>query len=205
MIVKICGITNLDDANMAADLGADALGFIFVPSSPRYIPPEKAAAITAHLPESLVRVGVFVNAGRREILETVEKAGVNCLQLHGDESPDDVKDFTLPVWKAFRISDRFDPQALDAYSAEAYLLDTFSPDSYGGTGRTFDWNIARRLNTDRKIILSGGLNPENIARAVEHIRPYGVDVNSGVEQQPGKKNAELLRRLFVNIRNVQTA
>jgi phosphoribosylanthranilate isomerase len=188
---------------MAADLGADALGFIFVPSSPRYIPPEKAAAITAHLPESLVRVGVFVNAGRREILETVEKAGVNCLQLHGDESPDDVKDFALPVWKAFRISDRFDPQALDAYSAEAYLLDTFSPDSYGGTGRTFDWNIARRLNTDRKIILSGGLNPENIARAVEHIRPYGVDVNSGVEQQPGKKNAELLRRLFVNIRNVQ--
>ena len=109
------------------------------------------------------------------------------------------------MWKAFRISDRFDPQALDAYSAEAYLLDTFSPDSYGGTGRTFDWNIARRLNTDRKIILSGGLNPENIARAVEHIRPYGVDVNSGVEQQPGKKNAELLRRLFVNIRNVQTA
>ena len=203
MIVKICGITNLNDANMAADLGADALGFIFVPSSPRYIPPEKAAAITAHLPESLVRVGVFVNAGRREILETVEKAGVNCLQLHGDESPDDVKDFTLPVWKAFRISDRFDPQELDAYSAEAYLLDTFSPDSYGGTGRTFDWNIARRLNTDRKIILSGGLNPENIARAVEHIRPYGVDVNSGVEQQPGKKNAELLRRLFVNIRNVQ--
>ena len=188
---------------MAADLGADALGFIFVPSSPRYIPPEKAAAITAHLPESLVRVGVFVNAGRREILETVEKAGVNCLQLHGDESPDDVKDFTLPVWKAFRISDRFDPQELDAYSAEAYLLDTFSPDSYGGTGRTFDWNIARRLNTGRKIILSGGLNPENIARAVEHIRPYGVDVNSGVEQQPGKKNAELLRRLFVNIRNVQ--
>ena len=203
MIVKICGITNLDDANMAADLGADALGFIFVPSSPRYIPPEKAAAITAHLPESLVRVGVFVNAGRREILETVEKAGVNCLQLHGDESPDDVKDFTLPVWKAFRISDRFDPQELDAYSAEAYLLDTFSPDSYGGTGRTFDWNIARRLNTGRKIILSGGLNPENIARAVEYIRPYGVDVNSGVEQQPGKKNAELLRRLFVNIRNVQ--
>ncbi len=205
MIVKICGITNLNDANMAADLGADALGFIFVPSSPRYIPPEKAAAITAHLPESLVRVGVFVNAGRREILETVEKAGVNCLQLHGDESPDDVKDFTLPVWKAFRISDRFDPQELDAYSAEAYLLDTFSPDSYGGTGRTFDWNIARRLNTGRKIILSGGLNPENIARAVEYIRPYGVDVNSGVEQQPGKKNAELLRRLFVNIRNVQTA
>jgi phosphoribosylanthranilate isomerase len=203
MIVKICGITNLNDANMAADLGADALGFIFVPSSPRYIPPEKAAAITAHLPESLVRVGVFVNAGRREILETVEKAGVNCLQLHGDESPDDVKDFTLPVWKAFRISDRFDPQELDAYSAEAYLLDTFSPDSYGGTGRTFDWNIARRLNTGRKIILSGGLNPENIARAVEYIRPYGVDVNSGVEQQPGKKNAELLRRLFVNIRNVQ--
>ena len=203
MIVKICGITNLNDANMAADLGADALGFIFVPSSPRYIPPEKAAAITAHLPESLVRVGVFVNAGRREILETVEKAGVNCLQLHGDESPDDVKDFTLPVGKAFRISDRFDPQELDAYSAEAYLLDTFSPDSYGGTGRTFDWNIARRLNTGRKIILSGGLNPENIARAVEYIRPYGVDVNSGVEQQPGKKNAELLRRLFVNIRNVQ--
>jgi len=205
MIVKICGITNLDDANMAADLGADALGFIFVPSSPRYIPPEKAAVITAHLAESLVRVGVFVNAGRREIIETVEKAGVNCLQLHGDESPDDVKDFTLPVWKAFRISDRFDPQALDAYSAEAYLLDTFSPDSYGGTGRTFDWNIARRLNTDRKIILSGGLNPENIARAVEYIRPYGVDVNSGVEQQPGKKNAELLRRLFVNIKNVQAA
>ena len=105
MIVKICGITNLEDANIAVDLGADVLGFIFVPSSPRYIPPDKAASIIAHLPASLTKAGVFVNAGREEILSAIKKSGVNLLQLHGDESPDDAKDFTLPVWKAFRISD----------------------------------------------------------------------------------------------------
>jgi phosphoribosylanthranilate isomerase len=203
VIVKICGITNLEDANIAVDLGADVLGFIFVPTSPRYIPPDKAAAIIAHLPASFTKAGVFVNAGREEILLAVKKSGVNLLQLHGDESPDDVKDFTLPVWKAFRISERFDPAILSGFSVEAYLLDTFSPESYGGTGRTFDWNIARELTKDRKIILSGGLNPENIVHAVEYVRPYGVDVNSGVERQPGKKDAELLRRLFVNIKNVK--
>ncbi|MFZ1978036.1 MAG: phosphoribosylanthranilate isomerase, partial [Bacteroidota bacterium] len=131
MIVKICGITNLEDANIAVDLGADVLGFIFVPSSPRYIPPDKAASIIAHLPASLAKAGVFVNAGREEILSAVKKSGVNLLQLHGDESPDDAKGFALPVWKAFRISERFDPAVLSGYSVEAYLLDTFSPESYG--------------------------------------------------------------------------
>jgi phosphoribosylanthranilate isomerase len=203
VIVKICGITNLEDANMAVDLGADALGFIFVPSSPRFVSPEKAAAMSAHLPASLIKAGVFVNASREEILSTVKDTGINRLQMHGDESPDDVKGFTLPVWKAFRVSDRFDPDVLSGYSAEAYLLDAFSAESYGGTGRTFDWDIARRLNTKRKIILSGGLNPENIAHAVEYVRPYGIDINSGVERQPGKKDAELLRRLFANIKSLQ--
>jgi len=203
VIVKICGITNPEDARIAVDLGADALGFIFVPSSPRFIRPDAAAEILDSFPTSLRKAGVFVNAKREEILAVLKKTGINCLQLHGDELPDDTQGYSVPVWKAFRVADSFDPGVLDRYPVDAFVLDAFQPKMYGGTGKTFDWRHAVEARKHYRIILGGGLTPDNIVRAVETVRPFGVDVNSGVERSPGKKDAALLKKLFKNIKNIE--
>jgi phosphoribosylanthranilate isomerase len=194
--IKICGITRKDDALMAADAGADAIGFIFFPSSPRYIEPGEAAEIIADLPPFVVPVGVFVNAMREDIDRAVAMSGVRCLQFHGNESPEEITGHHLPVIKAFRVGPSFSPSVLQRYRPSAYLLDTFVPGVYGGTGFSFDWENVHGAKRFGRVILSGGLRPENVREAVHRTAPYAIDVNSGVENAPGRKDREKIMALF---------
>lgn len=205
MKVKICGITNVDDALCAADLGADALGFIFVKLSPRYIAPLAAQKIIQKLPPFIVPVGVFVDTAYDVILDIIEQTGVGCVQLHGNESPKQLAKFPVPVYKSFRVDNNFDPEILRRYKGAAYLLDTYTDGALGGTGKTFDWNIAVAAKAYGRVILAGGLNPENIAEAVRKVQPYAVDINSGVESSPGKKDKHKLRQLFDKLHELQSA
>lgn len=201
MLVKICGITNLDDALLAAELGATALGFIFVHTSPRYTFPENAAAILRTVRQEFgakapLMVGVFVNTPREEILKILHVVSLDCLQFHGDEHPHELQGYEQRVWKAFRVSEKFQAESMLQYAAEAYVLDAYDPASYGGTGKTFNWQKAYDAKRYANIILSGGLKPQNILTAIRKVAPYGVDINSGVELVPGKKDHEKLRQLF---------
>ncbi len=196
MKVKICGITNPDDALAAVEYGADALGFVFYPKSPRYITPEKAAAITSLLPPFISTVGVFVNEKPDIILQIMKMTGIRVLQLHGSETPDTCKIWT-PVVKSFRVADFTDLKPLEEYKGvSAYLLDTYSQSEYGGTGRIFNWDIAVEAKREGRIILAGGLTPENIEMAVHHVKPYAVDVSSGVEAKKGKKDLNKLKEFI---------
>jgi phosphoribosylanthranilate isomerase len=201
MTVKICGITRLEDALLAAGEGAAAVGFIFAPSSPRYIDPESAGCIIRSLPPFVTPVGVFVNEPRESILRTIAVAGVRCLQLHGDETPADTEGYHLPVIKSFRVQQGFNPGVLAGYLTTAHLLDAYAPGAYGGTGQTFDWEIALHAGRYGSIILSGGITPENVVSAIRMARPYAIDVSSGVESSPGVKDPDKIRRLFQNIRS----
>jgi phosphoribosylanthranilate isomerase len=196
MKVKICGITNVDDALSAAELGADALGFIFVKSSPRYIAPKTARKIIQELPPFVVPVGVFADMTYDDILEIIDQTGIGCVQLHGEETPRPLANYPVPVYKSFRVDAGFNPEILRRYKGSAYLLDTKTPGVPGGTGQTFDWNIAIKAKEYGRIILAGGLNTENIVKAARIVQPYAVDVNSGVEMRPGKKDPEKLKLLF---------
>lgn len=201
MLVKICGITNLEDALLASELGAAALGFIFVRTSPRYIPPAEATVIVEGVRKrfgtaSPFFVGVFVNAARQEIEQVQNIVSLECLQFHGDEPPEELLDYNQRVWKAFRVGENFQPQTLTSYTADAWLLDAYDPSLYGGTGKTFNWEKAIEAKKYANIILSGGLKPQNILNAIATVQPYGIDVNSGVETSPGKKDPEKLRHLF---------
>ena len=188
MKVKICGITNPDDALAAVEYGADALGFVFYPKSPRYIAPERAAAITSLLPPFVSTVGVFVNEESDVILQIMKMTGIRVLQLHGEETTDTCKIWT-PVIKSFRVAAFTDLKPLEDYKdVSAYLLDTYSQTEYGGTGRIFNWDIAVEAKREGRIILAGGLTPETIEMAVRHVKPYAVDVSSGVEAKKGKKD-----------------
>lgn len=190
--VKICGITNMEDARAAVDYGADALGFIFFPGSPRYITPEKAGEIISYLPPFVTTVGVFVNEDPAKIRSIAEFSGISMPQLHGDEPPD-VCRLCHRVIKAFRVRDFTDLASLEKYQAAAFLLDTYTPDSYGGTGQVFNWDIALEAKRFGRIILSGGLTPDNIEKAVRMVSPYAVDVSSGVEAAKGKKDLSKLK------------
>ena len=198
-LVKICGITNLDDALAAVGAGADTLGFNFYKSSPRYITPQDAREIIEQLPESLLTVGVFVNEEPGAVRAIANEAGLGALQLHGDESPeycDELVDYF--VIKTFAVSDAFDVGALDQYKVEAVMLDTKHNSLRGGTGRVFDWSVAQRAATTiPKLFLAGGLSPENVQNAVEIVHPFAVDACSALEDRPGKKNHERMR-VFVN-------
>ena len=196
-MVKICGITNLDDAFAAIEYGANALGFIFHSESPRAITPDTAKKIISELPPFVVTVGVFVNRNKTEVCKIASNTGVNIIQLHGSESPDDYVS-CRKVIKALRIKDITDLKAINNYkSASAILLDTYTKDNVGGTGQIFNWEIAVEAKNFSRIILAGGLTPENIEEAVKIVRPYGVDVASGVEgTQPGKKDHNKLK-LFI--------
>ena len=196
MIVKICGVTNIDDALCAAEFGADALGFIFVKSSPRYIAPNRAQKIIQKLPPFIVPVGVFADAAHEDILEIIEQTGIGCVQLHGNESPKQLDKIPIPAYKSFRIDENFNPETLRRYKGAAYLLDTSVDGKFGGTGKTFDWDLALAAKAYGRIILAGGLTPENIAVALQTVDPYAVDVNSGVESAPGRKDKHKLRQLF---------
>jgi len=196
MKIKICGITNLEDALASIEYGADALGFVFFPKSPRYITPEKAGEITAQLPPFITTVGVFVNEEPAKIKEIMASARLHVLQLHGDETPDSCSTWS-PVVKAFRVKDFVDLKPLEHYKGvSAYLIDTFAPSSYGGTGQIFNWDIAVEAKKFGNIILSGGLTPENIEKAVRWVKPYAVDVSSGVEADKGKKDLKKVKEFI---------
>ncbi|MXW06522.1 MAG: phosphoribosylanthranilate isomerase [Gemmatimonadetes bacterium] len=184
--IKICGITNEADAAAAVRAGADALGFIFYGGSPRCVAPERAAEIVAGLPPFVVPVGVFVNAAADDVDGICEAAGIRVVQLHGDEPPGFCEAMKRPVIKAFRVRDASWKSDAAAYPVDAVLLDTFAEDRYGGTGTTFDWRFVE--DSPHRVILSGGLNPDNVAEAVRSVRPYGVDTGSGVEREPGRKD-----------------
>lgn len=202
LFVKICGITNLDDALHAVRCKADAIGFVFYERSERYITPDQALAITARLPDHVSKVGVFVNATQRHVEETVRKVHLSAVQLYGNEGPDDLIGYDANVIKAFRVKPEFDVEVLRNYIVDAFLLDAHAESKYGGTGRTFDWNIAVRAKEYGRIILSGGLTPENIEDAVRFVQPYGVDVSSGVEREPGRKDAKRVQDFIARAKGI---
>jgi phosphoribosylanthranilate isomerase len=202
--VKICGITNKEDAGVAADAGADALGFIFASSSPRYLAPERAADIITALPPFVTAVGVFVNATRDHICDVIEKTGVRCIQLHGEERPEDCEGYSIAVYKAFGVDSGFDVRRLAEYATPAFLLDARVNGRSGGSGRTFDWDVAVAAKPFGRIILGGGLTPANVEGAIRHVRPYAIDVNSGVESAPGRKDPAKLRRLFDVLQTIES-
>jgi phosphoribosylanthranilate isomerase len=202
--VKICGITNLPDGMAAADAGADALGFVFYDQSPRAIPVEAAAALIRQLPPFVMKVGVFVNAPEDLVVRAIRECGLNLLQFHGDETPEYCLQFGLMSMKAFRIRDAASLQALLGYHTDAWLLDAYSPDRPGGTGETFNWDLALEAQGwGRPIFLAGGLTPENIAEAVRRARPYAVDVSSGVEAAPGRKDRAKLSAFIQAAKSVE--
>jgi len=187
--VKICGITNADDALAAIEGGADVLGFVFHPASPRYVSAREAEQIVKPLPPFVVKAGVFVDADRDVVLQAARACGLNILQFHGNETPDYCLQFGLMCMKAFRIKDADSLSALPRYGTDAWLLDAWIPGVPGGTGETFNWELAVEAGKlGKPIFLSGGLNAENVGAAISQVRPYGVDVSSGVEKAPGKKD-----------------
>lgn len=189
--VKICRTMNLDDALFAAACGADALGFIFYPKAASYVPPERAAEIVRGLPPFVTPVGVFVDEPFDRVAGVAGVVGLRAVQLHGDESPEYCRRFPgVRVIKAFRIGERFGVERLADYEVDAFLLDAYDPNLRGGTGRTFNWDIAVEAKRYGNVILSGGLSPDNVADAIARVAPYAVDVGSGVESAPGQKDRE---------------
>ena len=201
--VKICGITNHKDAAAAMEMGADVLGFNFYPKSPRYIRPEKATEIVNTLPAFIDVAGVFVNNSLEEIRDIAGQCQLDWVQLHGDENPEFCRWLaydSVKLMKALRVKSEGDIQQVDDYFTDAILLDAYDPKRYGGTGLTFDWNIVGHIG--RRVFLAGGINPDNAAAAVE-LGVYGIDVCSGVEAEPGKKDHKKMKALFDNIRHLR--
>src|SRR5262245_32272204 len=200
--LKVCGLTSLEDARAAVDCGAEYLGFNFYPKSPRYIAPPSARAIIERLPDDIISVGVFVNESRPDdVVEILRLSGARMAQLHGDESPDYCASIGAErVIKALRVADDFEARRVLDYPASAILLDAFDPKLYGGTGRTANWAIAREAARLTKIFLAGGLSPDNIVDAIRAVEPFAVDVNSGVESAPGRKDANKLHDLWQRMR-----
>lgn len=205
-LVKICGITNLDDALAAVEAGADALGFNFCRRSPRYVTPETARAIIERVPASVLAVGVFVNEELATITETAAAAGVSALQLHGNESPEYCKALAgRYLIKAFAAGDQFAPESVLGYDVDAIMLDAFDKEASGGvgggTGKLADWSIARRTRElFPKLFLAGGLSGDNVADAIESVRPYAVDACSRLESVPGRKDHARLRAFLAAVR-----
>ncbi len=198
--IKICGITNLEDALAAAEFGADALGFIFYKKSPRYIDPEKAVEIISQLPPIIVPVGIFVNEREEKIREIQELTCIQTIQLHGDETPEFCQRFGVRVIKAFQVKDKESIKHMAHYHVGAFLLDSYRDGQRGGTGTIFDWHLAVVAKTFGKIILAGGLTPENAAEAVKLVQPYGVDVSGGVEREKGFKDHAKIKKFISEVR-----
>ncbi|MDI6892062.1 MAG: phosphoribosylanthranilate isomerase [Actinomycetota bacterium] len=206
--VKICGITNIEDALLAVKLGADALGFVLA-DSPRRADPKMVREGSLLLPPFISRVGVFVDEDEAEVKKLASFCGLDTLQFHGAESPYYCKDFEQKVIKALRVGDFSDLRALSEYPAvggvAAFLLDTFVEGKPGGTGETFDWAIAKEAKKFGKpIILSGGLDPDNVAQAIREVNPYAVDVSSGVESELGKKDMEKMKEFIKRAKSVRS-
>lgn len=204
--VKICGITNWTDARHAVEAGANFLGFNFYRKSSRYVFPSRARNIVCRLPKGVAAVGVFVNEHEEKILQVARAVGLDYLQLHGEETAESVSRLArfFPVIKAARVQNGFRPAQLAKFRrVRAVLLDGFKPGRYGGTGKTFDWKVARKVGSQRRIFLAGGLAPGNIVRAIQIARPYAVDVCSGVESHPGKKDPAKLDALMRAIQSAE--
>ncbi|MBF0532433.1 MAG: phosphoribosylanthranilate isomerase [Candidatus Omnitrophica bacterium] len=192
--IKICGLTNIDDAAKSVYYGATALGFNFYKKSPRYVSPSKVRRIVEALPPLVTPVGIFVNQKERAIREILKFTRIATVQFHGEEDQVFCKRFSdVKVIKAFRVGPGFDPESVKKFKVDAYLFDTFQADQIGGTGKTFSWEVISAVKWDRPVILSGGLNHENVFQAVAAVKPYAVDVASGVEKMPGIKNHRMIQ------------
>lgn len=191
--VKICGITSPADALAAAEAGADALGFMFYPPSPRFISNAAACEIIRELPPFIARVGVFVDPTEEQVRQAIAETGIDALQFHGNETPDFCRRFGLKTLKAFRVRDAESLRETITFTAEAWLLDSYVAGQLGGTGARFNWDLATEAAQRHCVILAGGLTPENAAEAVRKVRPYGLDVSSGVESAPGRKDTAKVR------------
>jgi phosphoribosylanthranilate isomerase len=204
--VKICGITNASDALAAAEAGADALGFMFYAKSPRHISVPQAAEIIRELSPFVIKVGVFVDASEDLVMRAIGDCGLNLLQFHGNETPEYCMQFGLMNMKAFRIRDAESLKSLADYPTDAWLLDAFVADKLGGTGERFNWDLAiEAKKAGRPIFLAGGLTPSNVAEAVAKVQPYAVDVSSGVEAEPGKKDHAKVREFIKAAKDVVLA
>ena len=198
--VKICGMTNLKDVKVAVDGGVDAVGFIFYKKSPRSVTMQVVREIVLELPPFVDSVGVFVNETAEQINKIADHCKLDRVQLHGDESPAFCKKIRRRVIKAIRVKDIQSLKKLSDYPVSSFLLDTFSEDKYGGTGKVFDWNLAYPAKKYGPIILAGGLTPINVRQAIQRIQPYGVDVCSGVESQPGIKDHKKMQAFLKNVK-----
>jgi phosphoribosylanthranilate isomerase len=200
--VKICGITRIEDAVTAADLGAFAVGFVFWPGSPRCIDEDAARAIADSLPAHILKVGVFVDQALEEVRRIAASAALNIVQLHGDEPIEVIRDIDQPVFKAVPVNETFTIERLDGIPNDVtVLLDAHDPVQRGGTGRTIDWSLAAAAAARRAVILSGGLTPDNVRAAIEAVHPFAIDVSSGIEHSPGVKDPQRLRALFDAVRH----
>jgi phosphoribosylanthranilate isomerase len=202
-LVKICGITNIADARVAVAAGADLIGLIFYPPSPRYVTPEQAHAIVASLPPSLPAVGVFVNEDVATMTRIAHTSGVQLLQLHGEESPALCQQLPWRIVKTFRFTEQVRPERMQRYQVEAFLVEGFHADLYGGGGALADWHRVAALHSYGRIILAGGLTPENVRDAIRIARPYAVDVCSGVEAVPGQKDWHKVRTFIAHAKTPQ--
>jgi phosphoribosylanthranilate isomerase len=213
--VKICGITNKRDAMGASDLGVDMLGFVFYKNSKRYVEPKIVRDIVNELPPSVLKVGVFVNEDKDRVISVAGDCSLDMLQFHADETPDYCGSFyagrepaygekdSYKVIKAFRIKDKDSLKGINDYNVDFYMLDTYSSKTLGGTGAIFDWKMAESFEFLKPIIVSGGLNPDNVGNAVRMLSPYGVDVSSGIEDSPGRKNLDLMKKFIEKVREAQ--
>lgn len=201
--VKICGVTNLEDALYSVHSGCDALGFIFYKRSPRYIAPIKAKTIINNLPKNIIKTGVFVNCKEKEIRRIAKLCGLDMLQFHGDESPEFCKKFRdYKVIKAFRVRNKIELKDILKYRTFAYLFDAFLKSKIGGTGKKFNWKLIRHIkDIKRQIILSGGLTERNVKEAIEVVQPDWVDVSSSVEIMPGKKDYKKIKKFIQTVKN----
>jgi len=198
--VKICGITNAKDAEIAVEAGADALGFIFVAGTPRYIDPDAARAIVDDLPPLVSPVGVFADHPVAEIERVINRCGFRTVQLHGSEAPEYCRQLTVSVIKTFRVRPGGPPPPFEAYRVHAFLLDTFVEGKLGGTGKTFPLEVASSAKAFGRVIIAGGLTPENVVQVIREVHPYAVDVSSGVESKPGRKDPQKLRDFIARAR-----
>jgi phosphoribosylanthranilate isomerase len=202
--IKICGITNLEDASFVAECGADALGFIFYSRSPRYVTPERVKNILEKLPDRIARVGVFVNQELQEVKKTVEFCGLDLVQLHGNEPPEYCRQFPSSfLIKAFSPRRESDLRRLRNYPVGAILVDTYDPMCHGGTGKRSNWTLAVKVKETHSLILAGGLNLGNVREAIEIVSPHAVDINSGVESSPGRKEYEKVKAIIEIVRTME--
>lgn len=200
--VKICGITNFEDAQTAVLAGCDMLGFVFYEKSPRYIRPDRAGDIISGLPGEVEKVALFVNEQKKTVIDILNQIKeIDILQFHGDETPDYCNAFNKRIIKAIRVKNKDSIKQMASYNVNFFLLDAFKKDVYGGTGENFEWKLAKDAKVyNVPIILSGGLNPENVKEAIELVEPYAVDVSSGVEISPGRKDPELIKRFIQEVK-----